>query len=201
MRTPAERVLALVPQLYVDEESDAVLEALIGAWTIGLERPAEVAYGVDARTVAWAVLTDPGVAPLWALPHAALYTGGTMPLRLAGESDEDYLLRARDAVVLPRGMKRGAWSALRAAIRTHLTGSKFVSITEWVDDNPFKLGARVRDDECPDPAVVRATANADDAIPAGMKVEIVLASGPLWDEANVAWDATTGAWDDNNIGG
>jgi hypothetical protein len=193
MPTAADRALGLLPFMRVDEQSDTVLEALVTAWMTGLERPAEVGYGEP-----WQALSDPAVAPLWALPHAALYTGGSMPVRVPGEDDTTFLLRARAEVVRPRGMRRGAWSALAIRIQSTLTGTRFVSIVEWVDGSPWKLAARVRDDELPDLDATYRAANAADLIPAGMHVEIVAATGPVWDEMGAeTWDSmTTTTWDD-----
>lgn len=191
----AERVLALLPHLYADDESDAVLVVLITAWTAALERPADVAYGTIDAPETWEALTNPARAPLWAIAHAAQWTGGTVPVRLPGEDDTAYLTRARAEVIRPRGMLRGAYSALAQAIQARLTGTKFVSITEWVDGSPWKLAARVRTEEVVDLAALDAAANAPDAIPAGMHVDIVAASGDVWDEADQSWDSTGTAWD------
>lgn len=191
MTTAAERALGLLGFMRVDEQSDMVLEALVTAWMAGLERPAQVAYGTP-----WEALSDPEVAPLWALPHAALYTGGRMPARLAGEDDATYLQRARAEVVRPSGMARGSWSALAIRIQAHLTVTRFVSIVEWVDGSVWKLAARVLEEECPDPDAAYAAANAPDVIPAGMHVDIVGASGPVWDEITDTWDSITATWDE-----
>jgi hypothetical protein len=195
--TAAGRVLALLPQLRADEESDALLAILITSWMSDLERAADVAYGTDATPYPWEALTDPSTAPLWALPHAAQWTGGTMPRRQPGEDDTAYLLRARAEVVRPRGMLRGAYSALVTAMQARLIGTRYVSIVEWVDDSPWKLAARVIVAEAPDVDALYLAANAPDAVPAGMHVEIVASSGDIWDEADIAWDAATGSWDEN----
>lgn len=191
----AERVLALLPQLHVSEESDRILAILIGSWMAGLERPAEVVYGTEAGQTPYAVLTNPSAAPLWALPHAAQWTGGTMPARLPGEDDFAYATRARAEVVRPRGMLRGSYSALVTAMQARLTGTRFVSITEWVDGSPWKLVARVREEEAPDTDALYRAANAPDAVPAGMHVDIVAAASDVWDEADASWDTTGSAWD------
>lgn len=191
-----ERVLALLPQLHHDDASDQVLAVLITAWTLGIERPADVAYGTTEAPTTWRVLTDPSRSPLWAIAHAAQWTGGTVPARQADESDLSYLTRARAEVVRPRGMLRGAYSALAQAMQARLTGTKFVSITEWVDDSPWKLVARVREDEAPDLPALYAAANAPDAVPAGMHVDIIASTGDVWDEADLTWDATTTGWDE-----
>jgi hypothetical protein len=193
--TAADRALGLLAHMRVDEQSDAILEALITAWMSGLERPAQVAYGTDTAAT-WEVLSDPMLAPLWALPHAAMYTGGTIPPRQPGETNDAYLQRARDEVVRPRGMLRGAYSALKTAIQAHLSGSKFVQIVEWVDGNAFRLVARVLADECADPQAAYQAANDDDVIWAGMKCQIVLSTGPVWDEMDQAWNTVPGTWND-----
>jgi hypothetical protein len=191
--TAAERALALLAHLRVDEDSDQILESLVGAWTDGLERPAQVAHSETGGP--WEALTNPERAPLWALPHAAQWTGGTIPARQSAEDDTAYLLRARAEVLRPRGMLRGAYSALVTTIQAHLTGSRFVSIVEWIDESAWKLAARVRDEECADPAAVYAAANHPSAIPAGMHVAIVESSGQVWDELDTPWDDLLETWD------
>ena len=178
----------------VDADSDAILELLVTAWMTGLERPAVVAYG-DGTAGTWQPLNDPLHAPLWALPHAAQWTGGTMPVRQPGETDDAYLARAREEVVRPRGMLRGSRSALATIGRNYLTGTQYISIVEWVDGSPWRLVARVHEDECADPAALVAALNAPDTIPAGMHVDVVLSTGQVWDELAGAWDDLPGSWD------
>lgn len=192
----ADRVLALLPQLHVNDESDRILRILATAWMSGLERSGDVAYGTEPNEGPYEALTNPVLAPLWALPHASQWTGGTMPARLPGEDDASYLVRARAEVVRPRGMLRGSYSALVTTLQSHLTGSKFVSIVEWVDGSPWKLSARVLADEVTDVDLLNAVANASNAVPAGMRVDVLAASGEVWDEADAGWDATATPWDE-----
>ena len=136
-----------------DTVNNAILDALIGGIADGLERLALVAFG-DEGVPAERVLRDPRYAPLWALAHAALYTGATVPGRTAGESDDGYLARARDAVAAPLGIRRGTHEAVRRVVQPLLTGSK----TVFIDDEPgsYVITVRTLSGETPDPAAVQA---------------------------------------------
>lgn len=129
MSTPADRALALLTHLLVsgDSESNALLDALVRGWMTGSEPLGLIAYGDETRRP-WQVLTDPAAAELWSLPHASQYTGGTLPARLPGETDIDYLVRARSAALSPAGMYRGAQRAITEAVRPHLTGQRRVVV-------------------------------------------------------------------------
>jgi hypothetical protein len=203
--TVADRILALLEHRRVDPESDQLLEALIGGLAVAFDRAGLVAYG-DETIPAGAALTDPGVAPLWALPHAALYTGGTLPPRLPDETDPDYLARARADVVFPRGMRRGSHAAVRTAAEPHLTGSKTVVI---VDDQggPYDLTVRTRTSETPDPAAARRAIEGSHvsggpvgAIRAELVLNHIVSDDVIWDEVrdDLTWDEIDPAltWDD-----
>lgn len=134
--------------------NDAILEAFCQGIGEALERLGVVAFG-DAGVPGGRVLRDPSVAPLWALPHAAMYTGATLPGRMPGESDADYLVRARDAAVYPLGIRRGTHEAVRRTVQPLLTGTKTVFIADNFGDE-YGILVRTVEGETPDPAAVEA---------------------------------------------
>lgn len=83
MPTVAERLTTLLAHRRVgDPESDALLDAMIGGASDAMGRLGLAAFGdPDSGATGVQVLRDPRYAPLWALPHAALYTGGIVPGR------------------------------------------------------------------------------------------------------------------------
>lgn len=179
--TAANRALAFLQHLKIDPESDAILEALTTALASGLERAALVAHG-DTTTPPAAAIRDPRYAPLWGLPAAANWTGGTMPARQAGESDDDYLERARIAVVRPRGMRRGSSRSLADTAREHLTGpwdDRWVQVTERYDGDEWATLVTTRTDQTPDVAALLAACNAPDVLVAGEEVVHAFDDSPL----------------------
>lgn len=168
MSVVADRAMTLLDYLRIDEESDAILEGLARGVLDPAERLSLVAHGDDTHG-AWAVLTDPQVAPLWALPHAAQWTGGKMPGRIAGESDEDYLARARAAVVRPVGMLRGSAGSLITAAQPYLTGTRRVRVVQGLGGSVWDVGVLVLEDEVIDLDKLTAAVNDDDVITAGLR--------------------------------
>ena len=152
----AERALALLThRLTGDPEADYLWIALVEGLCSQLEDAGLIAYGSeDGSILPGRALTDPAVAPLKFLPHAAMYTGGTMPPRLMGESDEDYTARARAEVVYPRGIRRGTAAAIRIALQPHLTGEKAIAITDDFG-GPYDILVRTRTAETPDEDAAR----------------------------------------------
>jgi hypothetical protein len=119
-----------------------------------MERLGIVAFGTDAIPVGHA-LTDPSVAPDWALAHASLYTsGGLLPGRKAGESQAAWLARARVQASAPLGILRGTDEAIILAVQPLLTGTKSVFIN--VGGSPYQLIVRTITSETPDSAAVQA---------------------------------------------
>lgn len=173
----ADRVLGFVEHLRIDEQSDAILEALAVALSSPLERAHLVAHGNETIPPG-AVLRDPRHAPLWALPSAAQWTGGTMPARLVGESDEAYLERARTAVVRPRGMLRGSSTALAELVRPHLTDSQLLTIVEKYRDDPRQTLLVTYEPQTPDPDEIVAIADDPSVVVTGSK--ILYRTDPGW---------------------
>lgn len=160
----ADRLRVLLAHRYVDgdTENNAILDAVTDAIGDVAERIGTIAFGDPANGIpAGRVLDDPSVAPLWALPHSALYTGAIpLPGRNAGETDAAYLARARDAAVYPLGIKRGSHEAVRRAVQPLLTGLKQVFIA---DNYGADYGILVRTvlAETPDPTAVRKALEGD----------------------------------------
>ncbi|WP_217913250.1 hypothetical protein [Miltoncostaea marina] len=182
--TAAERALEHLGFLAVDATSDALLAALVGAWMTGFERAGEVAHG-DGELPPWRILTDPAVAPLWALPHAAQWTGGRMPPRRGGETDADYLARARREVVYPRGMRRGSALIAVETAREHLTGERSVIFREGHGGDPWLLMLVTRIAETPDADALRAAVAA--VLPAGVVLDHEVRDARDWQLVADTW--------------
>lgn len=169
----ADRAVNLLSYLLIDDESDALLEGLVR----GLLAPADdlslVAHG-DGDTIGpWQAITDPAVAPLWALPAAAQWTGGIMPARLPGETDDVYLARARAAVVHPNGMLRGSARSLTLVTQAYLTGTKRVNVLNQLGGDVWAVGVEVLASELTvDEAVLTAALNDNSIIGAGMAATV-----------------------------
>lgn len=205
-----------------DAVNNAIVDALALALADAFERLGAIAFGIEAQpgydmsgtygegTYGLAlyapvpdtdavdgsrVLRDPSVAPLWALAHAAMYVGAKLPGRMPGESDYDYLMRARDVAAYPFGIRRGTHEAVRRAIKAHLTGTQTVII----EDNygsPYDIYVRTQADETPDPVLVQRLLEGDfvsggqpGAIRAELSLTYVTADYPAWPEGERAWDA------------
>jgi hypothetical protein len=178
-----------------DDENNAIVDALALALGDVFEPLVLLAFGDESQGIAGMgrVLRDPAVAPLWALPHAALYVGARLPGRKAGESDQEYTARARDAAVYPFGLHRGTHEAIRRAINPYLTGNK----TVFISDNyggPYELYVRTLTEETPDPAMVErvlAGGFVSGSDPGAIRAELVLtyeaADYAAWLEATRRW--------------
>lgn len=190
MTVVGDKLTELLQHRRIDPESDAILDAIIGAIGDAADRVALIGYGDPASdTPGERVLRDPRVAPLWALAHAALYSGAKLPGRLAGESDVDFLARARDAVVYPFGMRRGTHEAIRRALAPYLTGTKTVYISDRYG-GPYDLYVRTLPAETPDGAECRAvleggfiSGDQPGVIRAEQLLTYVVSTGVAWAEA------------------
>jgi hypothetical protein len=149
----SERMKALLAHRYTgDPVNDAILDGICEGIAGAMDRLGLIAFGdPDTGVEGSRVLTDPRVAPLWALPHAAQYTGAEMPGRMAGEAEDAYLARARDAVAYPLGIKRGTHEAIRRTAQPLLEGTKNVFIADNYGDE-YGILVRTIESETPDPA-------------------------------------------------
>lgn len=188
-----DRLNALLESRRIDEENDAILDAILGGIADAADRLGVVAFGTDAIPAERA-LSDPSVAPAWALAHAAQYTGAILPGRAAGESEEDWLARARDAAVYPGGIKRGTEEAVRRAAAGFLTGTKTVFISYTGD--PYEIVVRTITSETPDPAAVQRAIEGDyvsggyrGAIGAHQKLTYQTSDVPAFSEAALTFNA------------
>lgn len=196
------RLTDLLEHRRIDPESDAILDAIIGALGDAMERESVVAYGdedLDPPCPPGRALQDPAVAPLWALAHAALYVGARLPGRLPGESDAAYTARARDAVVYPIGIKRGSHEAVRRAVQPLLTGTKFVGITDQAGGDPYALTVRTITSETPNPTLVQKVIEGDyvsggvrGSIRAELKLTYIVSASVAFAEATKRWNAVAG---------
>lgn len=180
-----------------DSENDDILDAIIGGLADVAEPPALVAFGDEATGARGEqVLRDPRYAPIWALAHAAMYTGAALPGRAAGETEAAWLTRARDQAVYPLGIKRGTQEAIRRAVQPLLTGTKAVFITEFVGGDPYQIQVRTIVSETPDPAAVQAAIEGDfvssgrrGAIRAELKLTYTSSDDPTFAEGTRAMSA------------
>lgn len=197
MSVITDRVLSQLSYLLIgDAESDQLLTAIATGLLVPAERLSAIAHGDGVlSTVAWQILTDPRYAPLWALPYAAQWTGGTMPAQMAGETDDAYLARARMAVVRPRGMFRGSARSLLEVGIAYLTGTKTARVVERVNDDPWLVHFIVRPGEVSDSDALTAALNDPGLVPAGMKVVVIESDSPLIDEGTRTIDTATGVID------
>lgn len=160
-----------------DPGSDALLEALTRGLLDPMERVSDAAHSGEYP---WQILTDPGVAPLWALPYAGQWTGGKMPARFDGESDADYEARARAELVRPRGMRRGSPQSLKLLAQSYLTGTKTVVFAQRIGGVLYDHAVYVYPGECPSTAALEAALNRPDVIPAGHKITVQTLSPGSW---------------------
>lgn len=202
----AERFAELLEHRRIDgdDTNNAIVDAIGAALGDVFEPLGLIGYGdEDAGFGPVQVLRDPTVATRDTLAHAALYTGATpLPGRRVGESDDDYLARARDAAVYPLGIKRGTVEAVKRAAQPLLTGTKSV-VVAGVPGNPYQLYVRTRAAETPDPAAVRHAIEGD-YVSGGargtMRAELELlyfsSDSAAWLEATLSWSAAAGVtWD------
>lgn len=181
-----------------DAENDAILDGWILALSDAMDRLGLVAFGdpdADPPIEGKSVLRDPRYAPIWALAHAALYTGATLPGRGAAETEESWLARARDAAVYPLGIKRGSEEALRRVISPLLTGSKSIFIVENVGGNPYVIQVRTIEGETADPTAVQAAIEGDyvssgrrGAMRAEQQLVYIVSDDPTFADATLAFD-------------
>jgi hypothetical protein len=203
--TVLERLTALLESRYVDGnvENNAVLDALLGGISDAADRLGIVGYGSDAIPAEQA-LTDPAVAPDWSLAHAAQYTGAKLPGRNAGESFDDWLVRARDATVYPEGIKRGTEEAMRRAAAPYLAAGAEMTIAYTGD--PFEVAVSVPvADILDEPALLLAlsgdfvSGGHRGAIPAHHYVSFNSADVPLFSEATLNFSDLPATVTANNV--
>jgi len=153
----ADRIRGLLEHRRIDGDdvNNAILDAICDGIGDAMERLGTVAFGDEETGVpAGRALSDPSVAPSWALAHAALYTGAVpLPGRWAGESDEAYFARARDSAVYPLGPKRGTHEAIRRTAQPLLTGTRQVFIADNFGGD-YDILVRTIVSETPDPDAV-----------------------------------------------
>lgn len=190
--TVLERLETLTESRRVDPENDAILDAILGGIADAAERLGVIAFGTDEIPPGRA-LSDPSVAPAWALAHAAQYTGAILPGRSAGESEEAWLERARSVAVYPGGIKRGTEEAVRRAAEPYLTGTKTVAIS--YTGNPYEIVVRTITGETPDPAAVQLALEGDfvsggrrGAIGAQQKLTYQVSDVPAFSEATLRFN-------------
>jgi len=160
-----------------DPGSDLLLEQLVRGLLDPADHLSQVAHNGDYP---WQQLTDPGTAPLWALPYAGQWTGGRMPPRLAGETDSAYEARAQVELSRPRTMRRGSPQSLKALAQAYLTGTRTAVFAQRIGGSLFDHAVYVLAAECADQAALAAVLNQPDVIPAGHKITVNTLTPGSW---------------------
>lgn len=185
-----------------DPVEDGLLDGLLIGLTNGQERLTQVAFGLADGTPGERVLTDPRVCPMWALPHAAVWVGGTMPpARPAGLTELEWETYARQYVI-EYGAYRGSPRALRFAAQQFLTPGSEMRLIFGLNNQPFDTLAITRTAETTDPEGLVAALNADDVVLAGARVFLTVTDAVTWTElsdADVSWQdliSAEASWSD-----
>lgn len=187
----AQRAARHVAFLKNGDASDTLIDGLLTGMTASLDRMVQIAHGTDDGVPGERVLTDPVVCPFWALPHAAHWVGGVMPVRPAGLTDEEWESYARQAVMEFAGAFRCSPRALVNLTKRYLTGTKTVRlVTRYLDDWTTLL--LLKTGECPDTAALLAAANDKHVVMAGGRVILLETDGIPWAQLT-SWGAS---WQD-----
>jgi hypothetical protein len=169
--TIADRAIGLLDFTFgVDAESDQLLEDLVRGMLAPLGSLSLAVYGDDDREPL-DVLIDPARAEAWSLDHAMQWTGGAAPARLAGETDDAFLERARAASAKPLGMRRGSSAGLADLARPFLTGAQSIEVAEDTDIGVVTL--LVEPDSVTDDAGLLRVLNHPEVVAVGWRVEVV----------------------------
>lgn len=193
----AWRLLQATGLVGVDPESDRLMEGIIrGALDPAL--PLSLAAHGSDDVGPWEPYTNPERATLQTLPYAVQWTGATVAPRLEGESDDQYLQRARLEARRPRGMFRGSERALLDVARPFLTGLYEPRITPDAGGDLYTVLFVIRAAGITDSVRLEAALNDPAVIAAGMKVVLTLSDTLVWDEATMTWDAAAAPWDTFN---
>lgn len=160
-----------VEHLERDAESDAILDALAQAAGAPLDRARRVALGTPDGLRPFQLLWDASVAEAWSLPWTALLSGAPVPAREIGETEEAYIVRARDAVIHVRGWRRGTPESVIATARAHLIGGRRVNLVERVGGDVWRALVITYVAETPDPDQVLVDLNDPEAAVAGVLLE------------------------------
>jgi hypothetical protein len=188
----ADRAATHTTNLQTDDPvSDALLDGLVRGLLDPADRFSLAAHG-DGDTILepWAALTDPRVAPLWAIPHVAQWMGGVPPIRRAGETDDEYLTRARAELIRPRGMLRGGQDSLKITTRAFLTGTQTVRVLERPDGDLWSAIVLVKTSEIGGrTSQLEAALNDNEIVPVGFEITVIPDDAPLVDEGTLTVNA------------
>lgn len=193
-----ERMLRLLQHLLIDEENDELLEEMIAAVSVAYDATGEIAFGNVDTDEPWRALLDPVVARLEWLPYAAQLTGGVMPPRVSGETDDAYLDRARLELTYPRGLYRSSRSSAEIVAAPFLSGTERFVLT-YDKDDPRIVYVDIIDSEVADPVGLLAALNHPDVVYAGERFEFVpteeitwndITTGHAWNAAAITWEAS-----------
>lgn len=187
-----DRALRLQSHLLIDAESDALLVGL----TAGAMGPAEllslIAHG-DGVIGPLRAATDPRVAPPELLEYSGQWTGGTMPPRIDGETEDAYITRARRELVRPRGIRRGTPQSLIDVAEAYLTPEHGpVRVVQNADGDDWLVLLLVRAEDVADLPGLEAALNHPEVVFTGGKIVVRTSDALLIDELTGTIDNLTG---------
>jgi hypothetical protein len=187
-----ERAVSLISYLYVDDvTADSLLEQRMRGMTDPAEQLSLVCHGDGGSITPWAALTDPRVAEIWALPYVAQWIGGVVPQRRAGETDDDFLPRARLELIHPRGMLRGGQTSLRIIAASF--GATSIRVVERPGDDLWSADVLVKPSQIgSNAAALTAALNDPEVVAAGFETIVLISDAPLIDEGTVTIDSVAG---------
>lgn len=166
----------VVDQLSPIVAGDQMFQDLVAAIFAGLDDLAVVSHndGFDGP----GILLDIDNAPVWALNWLG---------QLAGATDYKFLAAAdkRVAIKDQKGTKRGRLAAIEAAVKTTLTGTKFVFLRERYEGDPYKVLLVTHTAETPDAAATAAACKR--ALPAGRILTHSVVAGWTYAEIEAAY--------------
>lgn len=167
--TTERAYVALGPHTTADEVRDWPLLRFVQALVAPLAQVDILARDTDAGP-GWSGVFDVDRAPGYALPWLAQLVGVRLP---GGLTDAEQ----RDVIRDRRGWKRGTPSAIRAAARTALVGSRRVELFER-DGSAYRLRVRTYQSETPDTVALEAAVRQEK--PAGLVLTFEVLSGATY---------------------
>lgn len=163
-----------------DETAGWPLAKIVGAYLDPLQWIAD-ALTPDDDHPAGGKLLNPTLTPSGWIDWLAQFHGVRTT---KGASDTIRRDEARTAA----GRKRGRPASIVATMQRTLTGTRFVAIVQFVDENRWRAAVRTLPAETPDPAITLRAAMLQK--PYGIVLRHVVSDSPLWDEvaAAITWD-------------
>jgi hypothetical protein len=190
----AERALLLLRQTGAhtdgdDPTSDALLEGLLR----GLLDPAGPlslwAHGDGVDVAPWEAYTDPTKATLDTIAYAAQWTGGTVPTRRSGESDDVYLARARAELARARNVRRGSRESIEDVVRGYVPAISAWRVVPSADGTRWNHIVYLSPGDMASAPALSAVLNHPAVVPAGARIQVLSESDAIWANGATVWSA------------